>query len=230
MFYIIICSLSIAYSYIYTNGVDSHPRTLPKSSSLCAVLLQLLDTPNTKPCSEKITSSSPLLPPYPSLVSMTLPLALTLWILMLRTATRKQLSMKFSNNRRGVCKLSQHKYQEGFSLSPQKLRSWQGASGLIRSSMPISKKFFHITHNSSNQTKSLAGWIWFLIWLNDELCTSTVPFYPIPPSDSTKDMKCACKPVPCQPFQCIYDQQDFPALPSANSKTASNSESPTPCN
>jgi len=48
------------------------------------------------------------------------------------------------------------------------------------------------------------------------------------PSDPNKDKKFSYMPVTYQPFCLIYNQQEFPALPSANSKTASNS--PTPCN
>jgi len=50
------------------------------------------------------------------------------------------------------------------------------------------------------------------------------------PSDPNKDKKFSRKPVPYQPFRLIYNQQEFPALPSVNSRTDSNSKPPTPCN
>ena len=48
--------------------------------------------------------------------------------------------------------------------------------------------------------------------------------------DPNKDKKFSHKPVPYQAFRLIYSQQEFPALPSANPKTASNSNFSTLCN
>ncbi len=80
----------------------------------------------------------------------------------------------------------------------------------------------HPTHNSSNQPKFPLGWIRCLHPIAWWIICHSIPSLP---SDPIKD-----KNILASQFPIVYDQQDFPALSSATSKTDSNSESPTPCN